>query len=320
MERSPFTPRFAENPSDALQCRADLEQTVARVVRQAVASEDVRRSLSDTVLRNIWVPQEYADWQTALRNAPIYWWSAETAAIVSEASKSYPIDVEPSRDLDNPGISPPSWMPRVGSAFCVFERPTLHFEQEDGSGGVMPLSAILWLDYINVTSRRFALGIRGITWNVNTAAPVWWSDGGTDPNEIGERFRALPSGLLDSFQRERLTFARWICAASMFIEQEILTVETSHVSRAVRRRIPEALKHRDVHVVRLRRVSERDAARGAGENVSDWSCRWTVRGHWRKQYFPKRGMHAPVWIHPYVKGPDDKPFRKEAPVVYSVSR
>ena len=38
----------------------------------------------------------------------------------------------------------------------------------------------------------------------------------------------------------------------------------------------------------------------------DWSRRWLVRAHWRRQP-DKRGWHW-VYIYEFVKGPDDKPF------------
>jgi hypothetical protein len=49
--------------------------------------------------------------------------------------------------------------------------------------------------------------------------------------------------------------------------------------------------------------------RGHGESVVEWSHRWLVRGHWRWQaYGPGRTERRRIWIAPFVKGPEDKPF------------
>jgi hypothetical protein len=40
----------------------------------------------------------------------------------------------------------------------------------------------------------------------------------------------------------------------------------------------------------------------------EWSRRWVVRGHWRKQWYPKSQTHDYVYIHDFIKGPEDKPL------------
>jgi hypothetical protein len=37
------------------------------------------------------------------------------------------------------------------------------------------------------------------------------------------------------------------------------------------------------------------------------SVRFIVRGHWRNQWYPSEGRNKPIWIMPYVKGPDGAP-------------
>jgi hypothetical protein len=39
-----------------------------------------------------------------------------------------------------------------------------------------------------------------------------------------------------------------------------------------------------------------------------YRVRWTVRGHWRNQWYPSRQEHRPVWINAHVKGPDSAPL------------
>lgn len=74
-----------------------------------------------------------------------------------------------------------------------------------------------------------------------------------------------------------------------------------------------------VHVIRLRAEAEKsieevrrlDAGRAAPTH------RWIVRGHYRAQWYPSSGAHRVIWIAPYLKGPEDAPFRQP---VYAVVR
>ena len=50
-----------------------------------------------------------------------------------------------------------------------------------------------------------------------------------------------------------------------------------------------------------------------------YSCQFTVRGHWRNQWYARSGTHAPKFIEPFIKGPKDAPF-KEVARVYAVER
>ncbi|WP_009480263.1 hypothetical protein [Rhodococcus sp. JVH1] len=49
----------------------------------------------------------------------------------------------------------------------------------------------------------------------------------------------------------------------------------------------------------------------AGDDVAttvQYSRRWVVRGHWRKQRYPSLGTNKPILINEHVKGPDDAPL------------
>lgn len=64
---------------------------------------------------------------------------------------------------------------------------------------------------------------------------------------------------------------------------------------------------KDVTVIRLRHV----ASRGTGEAAVNWSHRWLVRGHWRQQRCKDDSgawTTRPVFIHPYIKGPEEAPL------------
>ena len=62
-----------------------------------------------------------------------------------------------------------------------------------------------------------------------------------------------------------------------------------------------------VRVVRIRHPENRPGP-GDLEAERRYRVRWTVRGHWRRQWYPSRGGHRPVWINPHIKAPDGAPL------------
>lgn len=78
-----------------------------------------------------------------------------------------------------------------------------------------------------------------------------------------------------------------------------------HYDRATRRRlIRDGLAPDPVRVITLRRP----AGSGSGQSDREYHHRWIVRGHWRQQWYPSRGVNRPVWIAPHIKGPEDAPL------------
>ena len=103
----------------------------------------------------------------------------------------------------------------------------------------------------------------------------------------------------------------------LFVSQRILKTVTQPLSRAARRRLrqPDA----STQIICLRSIEYRDAS-SMPIGLVDWNCRWLVRGHWRQQWHQTTQTHHPKWILPYVKGPDDKPFKEPRATVYAVVR
>jgi hypothetical protein len=113
--------------------------------------------------------------------------------------------------------------------------------------------------------------------------------------------------------------ARFVAAFFAFVQQRILVGTTRRVlNRAARRRIARTLPIEPlVRVVELRRRAY--TPREASEHEpAEWSCQWVVRGHWHR-YHTREGLQ-PRWVNPYVKGPDDKPFKAPRATVYEVVR
>lgn len=126
----------------------------------------------------------------------------------------------------------------------------------------------------------------------------------------------------DPVAHARMDFrSRLAVAFLLFAGQRLVVVRRETIDRAARRRL--ARTHPDhepfVRVVELR---ARDAvARSAGEpHPVDWSCRWLVRGHWRRQWFPLAEANRPIWVGPHVKGPDGKPLKAPRATVFAVVR
>lgn len=75
-----------------------------------------------------------------------------------------------------------------------------------------------------------------------------------------------------------------------------------HPTRATRRAAKRA--HLDVHGVTVIRIRRLEHAPAAEPGSVDWTCRWIVRGHWRRLADGRQ-----TYVKPYVKGPEGLPLR-----------
>lgn len=102
---------------------------------------------------------------------------------------------------------------------------------------------------------------------------------------------------------------RLFAAMLSFIQQKILVTTRYATSRATRRRAISAKRSvdADINIIKLRSVLH-PTNKVEGLPV-EWSCQWIVHGHWRDQWFPSIGKHRPIWLNPYLKGPEGKPLR-----------
>jgi hypothetical protein len=97
------------------------------------------------------------------------------------------------------------------------------------------------------------------------------------------------------------------------IQQRIGLPQKVQMSRAARRRAEREMafppEFGEIRVIALRRVNRHSFDdRDSDSEEVDWSHRWIVGGHWRNQWYPSISDHRQIWINPYIKGPDDKPF------------
>jgi hypothetical protein len=281
-------PQYARTPADAVQCQLDA---IAEAVR-------LRNTGSNLPLQEWMNARARVDDVRQFTTAPLYLWTARIAEVVEHASRSYPLQRE-------------TFLPTLPRAFCVFERPVL-FAVIDGvrSG----LSTLTWTSGIDEATRVLKLRIRGLVWtpphcSVCFAAEI------TDPTHI-----TVPDD--DStFEAEVRTIYRWICAASMFVQQRIAEHASVRAGKHVAKRAATLHVPPTCQVVQMRRLDRRrQEAVGDHDTAIDWQCQWLVRGHWRQQFYPKANRHVPRWIAPYIKGPHDKPMKAPAPTVFVVTR
>ena len=89
--------------------------------------------------------------------------------------------------------------------------------------------------------------------------------------------------------------------------QHITTHQQYRATRGTRRRAQRyKMPEKNVTVIRLRRPK---AHREGEPTPANYSHRFLVRGHWRNQWFPSLDTHRQIYIHDFIKGPEDKPLR-----------
>ena len=89
--------------------------------------------------------------------------------------------------------------------------------------------------------------------------------------------------------------------------QHITTHDKYPIPRSsVRRAKRLKFQDRNVTVIRLRRPKTKPQSEGEPIN---YTHRFLVRGHWRNQWFPSLNTHRQIYIHEFIKGPEDKPLR-----------
>ena len=104
-------------------------------------------------------------------------------------------------------------------------------------------------------------------------------------------------------------FPMFVISLFAFMNQPFSTVESRRLPRANRRRLQRetGIEDPNVNVISLRRAQHTNGQSKGG--TREWSSRWLVKGHWRSQYYPSKQKNSPLWIMPYVKGPQDKPLK-----------
>jgi hypothetical protein len=114
--------------------------------------------------------------------------------------------------------------------------------------------------------------------------------------------------------------SRFVLSMLMMLNQTVTEVSDFEVDTRTARRMKHMGLPSKVTIVRLRRTKGME--RLEGETLVEWANRWLVKGHWRNQPYKNDDgttRYERIWIAPYVKGPEDKPF-KQSDKVYALLR
>ncbi len=111
-----------------------------------------------------------------------------------------------------------------------------------------------------------------------------------------------------------------IPASLSFLRQRIFVAPRAPIDRASRRRLTRnGRPAEDVRVVQLRKRVP-SAPTHTDATPVEWSHRWVVSGHWREQWYPRLQRNQPIWVLPYVKGPENKPLKVKPERIFAVVR
>lgn len=114
----------------------------------------------------------------------------------------------------------------------------------------------------------------------------------------------------------------WLFSLWHFMSERITKVRASRPQQKRYARAGRPPEDAQVKVVHLRPIDYQGnpVERGLSTDTSiEYSHRWTVKGHWRNQWYPSIQDHSRKWIHGYVKGPVGAPLIVKERVV-SVDR
>lgn len=273
----------------------------------------------------------------ALRTAEAYCWtSVPVEAVASAATTLLPemaISPEALGSFALPGKA--GWwyfadpIPMKVTRRSAVERPVvaLLWRREFGSNGKAGVWLSLFVDHeFGQASSGFTIG--------PTPVLAWvWVD--------GQRLDEMETVLRENFAKayrdpgsDHATleecvsaakfFSRFFLAAMSWLRQKIATTTRGEgvrqVSRAIERehKLDASPKVQIVHL-RARERSVRESDGTSDATVRKLSCRFSVTGHWRNQYYASTGKHVPKFIESFVKGPSEAPFRERAKV-YAVVR
>jgi hypothetical protein len=243
-----------------------------------------------------------------LTHADPFFWAPETCAIVTHAAQAIP-----DWPMDVTALPSP-----VG--FFWFQHP-LPLPEWDGDRN--DLRAISW----SVSSGKtppWVYVTMFIEWPEMPTSPIptsflTWVSGSTVSGMLGDPSLELGPRPVNRLETEMSYFGT--CLA--FLQQRILVSPQQRVERhAVKRLERSGWTHEPlVKVVQLRRkVALASDRSGEDPKAIPWTHQWVVSGHWRQQPYPSKNVVQPIWIMPYVKGPEDKPLKAPRAKVFAVVR
>lgn len=273
---------------------------------------------------------ERGQWVTdmhALRRAQPFFWNSRTVELVNTLAEDFNLDeVECTRS-----------MVYIDVAFHWFsERSPLELELRSSFSGathMAPVRALVWYwfhahnePYLGGTAYCPVYLTDSGSWCPDLAPAVWFSvNAGTKMSQQIPLEQIQFQGISDDRTiLETQKLKQFVVAASTFMRQRLLRVEQTPVERHVRKRLERAglrgLAPTTVNIVQLRRAEIEATTHNSDAHTVEWQWSWTVKGHVRQQWYSTLNEHLPVYIHPHLKGPDDKPLKPRTTPIFSVTR
>jgi hypothetical protein len=254
---------------------------------------------------------ESARWwmEINLREAELYWVSPDMSDVVASLYATIP-ECEP--------------QPPCESGMVVFAKSMPGTDAQDG--GLIYTTALMWGP---VTTRL------GECVSIETYAHrkvlypwLWMSEKDREILKEAMPLQMHPTGgsewplgtLISDFsviphddpdrQASMIEDRRLLACFWALCSQKITLEERWEPDRRMRRQFERGWRGKpippSVRVIRLREPMRRTDGAGTGE--VEWSHRWLVGEHWRRQWHGSTGQHVPTLIRSYVKGPSDKPL------------
>jgi hypothetical protein len=199
----------------------------------------------------------------------------------------------------------------------VFDRPIGNWEDEDHGGRVASIVACSWW------CDAEAVFICFYSWrdlnlqSAQSAGDLTEEDVARlmreQPRLVHDNESRIPFGVEHSFAQISGsildTWGRTVLSAWLLMQQPgVSTREPYRYGQMDRKWLKRRrLQQSPITVVRLRYAAT--ARHGDGGMGREYHHRWMVRGHWRRQWYPSRGAHIPLWIAPHIKGPEDAPIK-----------
>lgn len=296
-------------PVPSLADAPDVPVAVASAVRELEVSRAARRVAHAAALA-----REVAD-------ARLYVADADLVSVLLDAAEGMP----DSPLLDSDAIDT--------SGLLWFAQPiALRSSMTDSDGEVTEVEArlagLLWREQPD-TDGRPGLSIRMVLLSSRDAvgvdmpgrpgvavadSSVTWPYGFT-LEEAWDAYRAADPHA----SRSKALLMLWRFTATFWhlSRQRITTTEQVRPTKAVRSNASRAgirIPDDGITVIALRHAEGSSAGSSPGRTHAGYRVRWAVRGHWRQQWYPSLGLNRPVFIHPYLKGPDGAPFKDSTTV------
>lgn len=252
--------------------------------------------LADPTLQKIWMEQGEVE---AIRRAELLWVSAEMGTLLNTAQKTLPVDT-----IIRPDDLPSDF------GFVVFEEPLVCIDATRDEP--MIVRAFMWANAriagenalhmsFYVDSDKYpALAAIGLHL-AYAGASEWFMN--TDLNAFpAAHYEAMTEHALESIREDRRIFGSLL----MLLHQPLVVEGLVKAGRQERR---QAERHGqpappDVRVLTLR-LPQHQYEDKVTSRVQ-WTHRWLVSGHWRKQWYATEQVHRPIWIAPFIKGPAEK--------------